>query len=97
VLACSNAYVDQSGNVIQNGFNLGDPYYQFNKGVVDEQLAKSGVRLANVLNSLLTSPSFLPRTRSQLRHHKKLIQKAQQAKESFAEDRQRVAEAFPPN
>jgi hypothetical protein len=94
LLACSHAYVDQNDNVIQNGFNLGDPYYQFNKGIVDEQLAKGGVRLANMLNALLTDSSFLPLTRGYLRHHLKLVQKAQQARSSFADNRESVSEAL---
>jgi len=53
--ACSNAYVDQDGNDIESGFSLGDDYYNFNIDLIDEQLAKAGVRLANVLNNVLDS------------------------------------------
>eukprot|EP01101_Sappina_pedata_P004281 TRINITY_DN1789_c0_g1_i4.p1 TRINITY_DN1789_c0_g1~~TRINITY_DN1789_c0_g1_i4.p1 ORF type:complete len:314 (-),score=110.46 TRINITY_DN1789_c0_g1_i4:68-886(-) len=50
--ACSNAYVDQNGNVIDPGFSLGDDYYNFNKDIIDLQLAKGGVRLASTLNKM---------------------------------------------
>jgi hypothetical protein len=54
-LACTQAYVDQTGAQIQNGFTLGDDYYNFNSGIVDMQLAKGGVRLASTLNKLFSS------------------------------------------
>jgi len=56
-LACTYAYTDQNGKKIQNGFNLGNPYYQWVKGVIDQQLAKGGIRLANTLNKLWGSSS----------------------------------------
>jgi len=62
-LACSNAYVNVDGSKIKNNFNLADPYYQNNIGVVESQIIKGGVRLAAVLNNMFasTSPSsFLP-------------------------------------
>jgi hypothetical protein len=50
-LAKSNAYKDpQTGGMVQNNAALADPYYQASIGVVDQQLAKAGVRLAKVLN-----------------------------------------------
>jgi len=49
-LACQYGYTDENGNHIKDGFNLADPYYQFVKDVVDRQLAKGGLRLANTLN-----------------------------------------------
>jgi hypothetical protein len=51
--ACSNAYVDENGNVIKNGFVLGDDYYHHNSAIVDVQIARGGVRLAATLNALL--------------------------------------------
>jgi len=54
-LACSNAYTDQDGNQIQDDFDLGDDYYNFNQDVIDMQLARGGVRLANMLNDALSS------------------------------------------
>jgi len=59
-LACSHAYKDQDGNVIQDGFDLGDDYYNFNSGIVDQQLAKAGVRLAASLQRVFQS-SKLPK------------------------------------
>jgi len=52
---CTQAYVDQNGQKIPNGFTLGDDYYNFNVDVVDFQLIKGGVRLANLLNNALNS------------------------------------------
>jgi len=51
-LACEYAYTDQDGNHIENGFNLAGPYYEFVKNIVDQQLAKGGVRLAATLNKI---------------------------------------------
>jgi len=51
-LACEYAYTDQNGKEIPNGFKLGAPYYDFVKDIVDEQLAKGGVRLAATLNKI---------------------------------------------
>jgi len=62
-LACSNAYVDQNGNKIENGFSLTSGYFTFNQDVIDEQLAKGGVRLAHILNTLLgASTEFMEPT-----------------------------------
>jgi len=53
LLACDYCYVEADGKTpIQNGFNLGDDYYQRNIETVMVQLAKAGVRMANVLNNL---------------------------------------------
>jgi len=50
-LACNHAYVGADGHTrIQNNFNLDRDYYDRNIDVVLGQLAKSGVRMANVLN-----------------------------------------------
>jgi nuclease S1 len=50
-LAKSTAYQDpQTNSMVQSGAALDQPYYQANIGVVDQQLAKAGVRLAKVLN-----------------------------------------------
>jgi len=54
-LACTHAYVDQNGNKIPNGFSLTSGYFTFNSDVIDEQLAKGGVRLAHVLNIVLAA------------------------------------------
>eukprot|EP01006_Ploeotia_vitrea_P033625 TRINITY_DN65595_c2_g1_i1.p1 TRINITY_DN65595_c2_g1~~TRINITY_DN65595_c2_g1_i1.p1 ORF type:complete len:646 (-),score=322.72 TRINITY_DN65595_c2_g1_i1:280-2139(-) len=51
--ACTNAYVDVDGSVIKNGFYLRYPYYHHNIGLINQQLAKAAVRLANVFNSIL--------------------------------------------
>jgi hypothetical protein len=51
-IACSNSYVDVDGKTaLKNGFKLATPYYTRNMPVVEQQLAKAGIRLANVLNS----------------------------------------------
>lgn len=52
--ACDWAYVDMKGNYIQNGFSVGEDYYQRNIPVVKEFLQMGGVRLAAVLNYLLS-------------------------------------------
>jgi len=51
-VACQSCYTDTKGNAILNGFQLADPYFQANKLVVDNQLAKGGVRLAAILNQI---------------------------------------------
>jgi len=51
-LACKYAYTDQDGAKIKDGFDLGDDYYQFVKDIVDQQLAKGGIRLASTLNKI---------------------------------------------
>jgi hypothetical protein len=54
-LACEYAYTDQNGNHIENNFDLGNAYYEFVKNIVDQQLAKGGVRLASTLNKIWPS------------------------------------------
>ena len=39
---------------------LGDDYYHANIAVVDQQLAKAGVRLAKLLNEVLVNVSVAP-------------------------------------
>jgi len=52
-LACDYAYVEADGKTpISNNFDLGRDYYDRNIEVVQIQLAKAGVRMANVLNNL---------------------------------------------
>jgi len=51
-LACEYSYTDQSGKKIPNNFDLADPYYQFVRPIVDQQLAKGGIRLASTLNKI---------------------------------------------
>jgi len=52
-LACEYAYVEADGKTpVPNGFDLGYDYYDRTIEVVQVQLAKAGVRMANVLNSL---------------------------------------------
>jgi len=52
-LACEYAYVEADGKTpIKNNFVLDRDYYERNIDVVLVQLAKSGVRMANVLNNL---------------------------------------------
>jgi hypothetical protein len=51
-VACSNSYVDSDGKTkLRSGFKLAAPYYTRNWPVIELQLAKAGVRLANVLNA----------------------------------------------
>ena len=45
-----------SGNKIESGFDLEDAYYQFALPVVEMQLARGGVRLANVVNAIFALP-----------------------------------------
>jgi len=52
-LACDYAYTDSKGRHIQRGFSLGQEYFDRVAPVIDEQLAKAGVRLARLLDSLL--------------------------------------------
>lgn len=54
-LACSHAYTESDGTVVPNYFDLGDTYFEWTYRVVDEQLAKAGVRMAYTLNKLLGS------------------------------------------
>jgi len=52
-LACSNAYVNSDGKThLATGFKLDDAYYNRNIPVIEQQVAKGGIRLANVLNSI---------------------------------------------
>jgi len=49
--ACNYSYVEADGKThIQNNFDLQIDYYERNFPIVELQLAKGGVRLANVLN-----------------------------------------------
>lgn len=57
-LACSTAYTDQSGNKIETGFDLEDPYYEFAYPVAEMQLAKGGIRLAHVINAIFDRPDM---------------------------------------
>jgi len=53
VAACDYSYVEADGKThIKTGFDLGDPYYSRNMPIIEMQLAKGGVRLANVLNAI---------------------------------------------
>jgi len=56
-IACQYAYTDSTGAHIQNGFNLGNAYYEFVKNVLDQQLAKGGIRLAATLNKMWPTTS----------------------------------------
>jgi hypothetical protein len=47
MINCNSAWIG-----IEQGGNLGDPYYLPNSEVVNKQLAKAGVRLAAVLNEI---------------------------------------------
>eukprot|EP01101_Sappina_pedata_P012258 TRINITY_DN838_c1_g1_i1.p1 TRINITY_DN838_c1_g1~~TRINITY_DN838_c1_g1_i1.p1 ORF type:complete len:364 (-),score=110.49 TRINITY_DN838_c1_g1_i1:92-1183(-) len=49
-LTCSNVYIYENGTHIESGFELGEEYYQWNRDVVDMQLARGGSRLAAALN-----------------------------------------------
>jgi len=50
--ACSTAYVDQTGAKIEDDFDLENPYYEFAYPVAELQIARGGVRLANVVNAI---------------------------------------------
>jgi hypothetical protein len=50
--ACLFAYTDQNGNHIQNGFSLGQAYFDFAQNTLDQQLIKGGIRLARTLNNI---------------------------------------------
>jgi len=55
-LACDYAYVNSDGKTpITNNFDLGQAYYDRNIEIVMIQLAKSGVRMGNVLNNVYVS------------------------------------------
>lgn len=51
-LACSVAYNDVDGTRLSTGFQIRDPYYHRAAPVVDTQIAKAGVRMAHVLNTV---------------------------------------------
>jgi len=51
--ACDYAYVQADGTRIKNHFNLGTDYYERCIPIVEEQLQKGGIRLANTLTYLL--------------------------------------------
>jgi len=53
--ACHDAYVGMNGSLIVDGFVLGQEYQDRAEPVVDAQLARCGVRLAHVLNEILSS------------------------------------------
>lgn len=60
-LACAYAYKDASGATIKDGFNLQLPYYNRAYPIIDDELARCGVRLASILNRLYSSiPAPLP-------------------------------------
>ena len=44
-----------AGAHIASGFDLGMDYYNFAVPIVDEQLAKGGIRLAYLLNNIFSS------------------------------------------
>ncbi len=44
-----------AGNVIQDGFSLGEGYYENTIPIVEMQLAKGGLRLAGLLNNMWSS------------------------------------------
>jgi len=52
-LGCSHAYVGSNGHRIQSGETLGRDYFEFNRPIVEVQLAKAGARLAQVLSDSL--------------------------------------------
>lgn len=58
-LACKYAYTDASGNHITDGEDLQDDYYNFAVPIVDQQLARAGVRLAATLQRVFASNSNL--------------------------------------
>jgi hypothetical protein len=47
-------YQDRSGKTQKGGYRLGDEYYKANNDVVEKQLRLGGVRLARVLNEILS-------------------------------------------
>lgn len=52
-LACTHAYVLADGHThIENNYSLNDEWYQRNLPIVETQIAKAGVRLAALLNTL---------------------------------------------
>jgi hypothetical protein len=62
-LACTNAYVEADGKRhVATGFRLSDPYYTRNLPIVEQQLARAGIRLANVLD--LIAPNLVAQLES---------------------------------
>jgi len=54
--ACQYSYVEADGKThIKTGFNLGQDYYLRNMPIVEYQIAKAGLRLAQVLNAIFDS------------------------------------------
>jgi S1/P1 Nuclease len=49
---------NSSGAHITDGFDLGMDYYNFAVPIVDEQLAKGGIRLAYLLNNVFSDTSI---------------------------------------
>jgi hypothetical protein len=55
---CKYVYVDDNGNKITNGFNLGDQYYQTNIQNIEYMLIEGGIRLAHVLNQAIAQANY---------------------------------------
>jgi hypothetical protein len=56
--ACQYSYVEADGIThVPNDFVLGDDYYQRNIPVIEYQIAKAGVRLAQILNAIFPTPA----------------------------------------
>jgi hypothetical protein len=53
-LACTYAYSDVDGSHIQDGFTLGEDYYQRAAPIVDMQLQAAGVRMGALFSYLLS-------------------------------------------
>jgi len=52
-LACTNAYVDVDGKThLKTPFSLGIPYLNRQYPVFEQQIAKAGIRMANVINHI---------------------------------------------
>jgi len=52
-LACSHSYVDVDGKThLKTGFDLGGPYLARVWPVIEQQIAKAGIRMANVINHI---------------------------------------------
>lgn len=58
-LACKYAYTDANGDHITDGENLQIDYYNYVVGVVDQQLARAGVRLAATLQRVFAANNNL--------------------------------------
>jgi len=50
---CHFVYVNDNGGVVENGFSLGDSYYQSSIKHIEYLLIEGGIRLAYVLNAAL--------------------------------------------